>query len=103
VNEALMTDVDNSNINITHLARLGRLAIAESNHANTTQELENIIAMIDAMQSVNTDGIEPLSHPLDSEQLLRADVVSESVSRETFQKDAPKTEDGYYLVPRVVD
>ena len=59
--------------------------------------------MIDAMQSVNTDGIEPLSHPLDSEQLLRADVVSESVSRETFQKDAPKTEDGYYLVPRVVD
>jgi len=98
-----MTDIDNSNINITHLARLGRLTIAESNHANTTQELENIIAMIDAMQSVNTDGIEPLSHPLDSEQLLRADVVSESVSRETFQKDAPKTEDGYYLVPRVVD
>ncbi|MDB0050837.1 Asp-tRNA(Asn)/Glu-tRNA(Gln) amidotransferase subunit GatC [Pseudomonadales bacterium] len=98
-----MTDQDNTEINVTHLARLGRLAISSSSHASTAQELQNIIAMIDAMQSVDTDGIEPLSHPLDSEQLLRADVVSETDSREAFQNNAPKTEDGYYLVPRVVD
>ena len=98
-----MTDQDNTEINVTHLARLGRLAIPSSSHASTAQELQNIIAMIDAMQSVDTDGIEPLSHPLDSEQLLRADMVSETDSREAFQNNAPKTEDGYYLVPRVVD
>ena len=98
-----MTDQDNTEINVTHLARLGRLAIPSSSQASTAQELQNIIAMIDAMQSVDTDGIEPLSHPLDSEQLLRADVVSETDSREAFQNNAPKTEDGYYLVPRVVD
>ena len=98
-----MTDQDNTEINVTHLARLGRLASPSSSHASTAQELQNIIAMIDAMQSVDTDGIEPLSHPLDSEQLLRADVVSETDSREAFQNNAPKTEDGYYLVPRVVD
>lgn len=98
-----MTDQDNTEINVTHLARLGRLAIPSSSHASTAQELQNIIAMIDAMQSVDTEGIEPLSHPLDSEQLLRADVVSETDSREAFQNNAPKTEDGYYLVPRVVD
>ena len=98
-----MTDQDNTEINVTHLARLGRLAIPSSSHASTAQELQNIIAMIDAMQSVDTDGIEPLSHPLDSEQLLRADVVSETDSREAFQNNAPKTEDGSYLVPRVVD
>ena len=98
-----MTDQDNTEINVTHLARLVRLAIPSSSHASTAQELQNIIAMIDAMQSVDTDGIEPLSHPLDSEQLLRADVVSETDSREAFQNNAPKTEDGYYLVPRVVD
>ena len=98
-----MTDQDNTEINVTRLARLGRLAISSSSHASTAQELQNIIAMIDAMQSVDTDGIEPLSHPLDSEQLLRADVVSETDSREAFQNNAPKTEDGYYLVPRVVD
>lgn len=98
-----MTDQDNTEINVTHLARLGRLAIPSSSHASTAQELQNILAMIDAMQSVDTDGIEPLSHPLDSEQLLRADVVSETDSREAFQNNAPKTEDGYYLVPRVVD
>ena len=98
-----MTDQENTEINVTHLARLGRLAIPSSSHASTAQELQNIIAMIDAMQSVDTEGIEPLSHPLDSEQLLRADVVSETDSREAFQNNAPKTEDGYYLVPRVVD
>ena len=98
-----MTDQDNTEINVTHPARLGRLAIPSSSHASTAQELQNIIAMIDAMQSVDTDGIEPLSHPLDSEQLLRADVVSETDSRQAFQNNAPKTEDGYYLVPRVVD
>ncbi len=98
-----MTNQDKTEIDITHLARLGRLAIPSSSHANTAEELQNIIAMIDAMQSINTDGIEPLSHPLDSEQLMRADVVSETVSRDAFQNNAPKTEDGYYLVPRVVD
>ena len=98
-----MTDQNKTEINVTHLARLGRLAIASSSHASTALELQNIIAMIDAMQGVNTDGIEPLSHPLDSEQLLRADVVSETDAREAFQNNAPKTEDGYYLVPRVVD
>ena len=98
-----MIDQNNTDINITHLARLGRLAIPSSSHASTAQELKNIIAMIDAMQSINTDGIEPLSHPLASEQLMRADVVSETVSRDNFQNNAPKTQDGYYLVPRVVD
>ena len=101
--EMHMTDQDNTGINITHLARLGRLAIPASSHASTAQELKNIIAMIDDMQSINTDGIEALSHPLDSEQLMRADVVSETVSRDNFQNNAPKTEDGYYLVPRVID
>lgn len=98
-----MTDQDSTEINITHLARLGRLVIPSSSYASTAQELQSIIAMIDVMQSVNTDDIEPLSHPLDSEQLMRADVVSETVSRDTFQNNAPKTEDGYYLVPRVLD
>ena len=98
-----MTDQNNTEINITHLARLGRLVIPSSSHASTAQELQNIIAMIDVMQSINTDDVEPLSHPLDSEQLMRADVVSETVSRHTFQNNAPKTEDGYYLVPRVLD
>ena len=98
-----MADQGKTEINVTHLARLGRLAIPASNHASTAQELQNIIAMIDAMQSVDTEGIEPLSHPLESEQLLRADVVSETDLREAFQNNAPKTEDGYYLVPRVVD
>lgn len=98
-----MTDKISSNINITHLARLGRLTIAAENYGETTQDLEKIIDMIDVMQNVDTTGVEPLSHPFDSEQLLRADIVSEPESRDAFQQNAPKSEGGYYLVPRVVD
>ena len=59
--------------------------------------------MIDVMQDVDTQGVAPLSHPLDGAQRLRNDLVSEVNQREKFQQTAPATSEGYYLVPRVVD
>nr|BFE91447.1 hypothetical protein GCM10020185_19830 [Pseudomonas brassicacearum subsp. brassicacearum] len=55
------------------------------------------------MQAVNTDGIEPLAHPLEASQRLRADVVTESNHREAYQSIAPAVENGLYLVPKVID
>ena len=55
------------------------------------------------MQAMDTDGVEPLSHPLEQPQRLRPDAVTESVDRERFQAIAPATADGLYLVPRVVE
>ena len=61
------------------------------------------LAMIDAMQTVNTEDVAPLSHPLDGAQRLRQDLVTETEQRNNFQSTAPSTSEGYYLVPRVVD
>jgi aspartyl-tRNA(Asn)/glutamyl-tRNA(Gln) amidotransferase subunit C len=55
------------------------------------------------MQAVDTRNIEPLSHPLDAVQRLRADDVSEGNQRELLQTVAPAVEDGLFLVPRVID
>jgi aspartyl-tRNA(Asn)/glutamyl-tRNA(Gln) amidotransferase subunit C len=55
------------------------------------------------MQAVNTEGIEPLSHPLDTTARLRSDEVTEKPDPEHFQRGAPATADHYYLVPRVVE
>ena len=55
------------------------------------------------MQAVNTDGIEPLAHPLEIGARLRPDAVSETDQREKFQQIAPETENGFYLVPRVIE
>jgi aspartyl-tRNA(Asn)/glutamyl-tRNA(Gln) amidotransferase subunit C len=59
--------------------------------------------MVDQLQAINTAGIEPLAHPLDTIQRLRADVISETNQRELLLKNAPAAQDGLFLVPRVIE
>ncbi len=66
-------------------------------------DLQRIMAMVDQMQAMDTDAVEPLAHPLDARQRLRADEISEVIDRELLQQGAPATRDGLYLVPRVVE
>ena len=90
-------------IDIPHLAALARLSLDADSVVHAEQDLLNIIAMIDQMQAIPTDGIEPMAHPLDATQRLREDIVTEEVDLAAFQAQAPSTEQGYYLVPRVVE
>ena len=85
---------------IAHLARLG---LNDADIPQTTATLNNILGLIDAMQAVDTNGIEPLAHPLEATQRLRADVVTESNHREAYQAIAPAVENGMYLVPKVIE
>ena len=85
---------------IAHLARLG---LSEADLPQTTQTLNNILGLIDAMQAVDTDGIEPLAHPLEAVQRLRADKVTETNQRDAYQAIAPAVENGLYLVPKVIE
>jgi aspartyl-tRNA(Asn)/glutamyl-tRNA(Gln) amidotransferase subunit C len=85
---------------IAHLARIG---LNEADIANTTATLNNILGLIDQMQAVDTNGIEPLAHPLETTQRLRPDVVSESNQREAYQAIAPAVEAGLFLVPKVIE
>ncbi|MCK4710630.1 MAG: Asp-tRNA(Asn)/Glu-tRNA(Gln) amidotransferase subunit GatC, partial [Gammaproteobacteria bacterium] len=65
--------------------------------------LSSILDLVDQMSAVNTDDVEPMAHPMDASQRLRADIVTETNQREKFQSVAPKTEDGLYLVPQVIE
>lgn len=85
---------------IAHLARLG---LDEAELPRTTATLNNILGLVDQMQAVDTDGIEPLAHPLEATQRLRADVVSESDHHEAYQQVAPAVESALYLVPKVIE
>jgi aspartyl-tRNA(Asn)/glutamyl-tRNA(Gln) amidotransferase subunit C len=67
------------------------------------QQLNGILAMVDRMQSVDTQGVEPMSHPQEAMQRLREDRVTERDERAAFQEIAPAVEDGLYLVPRVIE
>ncbi len=85
---------------IAHLARLG---INPEDVPEYSRNLSDILAFVEQLNAVDTTGVEPLAHPLEATQRLRADVVSETDERENFQSVAQKTEAGLYLVPRVIE
>jgi aspartyl-tRNA(Asn)/glutamyl-tRNA(Gln) amidotransferase subunit C len=85
---------------IAHLARLG---INADDIPGYARNLTDILAFVEQLNNVDTTGVEPLAHPLDATQRLRADEVTETNNREYFQQDAPETESGLYLVPQVIE
>lgn len=84
-------------------AHLARLTLEPEAIDDYTQALSNILTLVDEMQAIDTDQVQPMAHPLDATQRLRIDEVTETVDRDYLQQQAPATEQGLYLVPRVVE
>ena len=98
---------------LAKVAHLARLHVSPAEAAEVTRRITDTLALIDQMKEVDTDGVEPLAHPLDMTQRLRPDEVSEAggdaeagaeviAQRERLQAAAPATEGGLYLVPKVM-
>lgn len=85
------------------IARLARIALREDESGAVGERLNRVLAMLDQLKAVDTEGIEPMSHALDLVQPLRPDAVTESDQRSLFQAGAPAVEDGLYLVPKVIE
>jgi len=92
-----------SRADVEKVAHLARIAITEDSIAPTTERLANVLAMVDQLQAIDTTGIEPLAHPLDTVQRLRDDVVTEKDQRDLLMKNAPVAQNGLFLVPRVIE
>jgi len=88
---------------VLRIARLARIEVADSEAAALERELNGILDLIGRMSAVDTQGVEPMSHPEDAAQRLREDRVSVEDQREAFQAAAPQVEDGLYLVPKVIE
>lgn len=85
---------------IAHLARLG---IEAADIPRYARNLTDILDFVEQLNAVDTGGVPPLAHPLDTTQRLRPDEVTESDRREAFQAIAPSVEAGLYLVPKVIE
>ena len=85
---------------IAHLARLG---IDARDIPEYARNLSDILSFVEQLNAVDTSGIEPMAHPLDASQRLRADEVTETDGRAAFQAIAPNVEAGLYLVPKVIE
>lgn len=88
---------------IQKIARLARLTIDEGHIHAMTRDVSAILDFVEQMSAVDTTGVVPMAHPMDATQPLREDVVTEHDQRELFQRNAPETESGLYLVPKVIE
>lgn len=88
---------------VEYIAYLARLAIDPETIPDYVRELSHILEFVEQMNKIDTTGIEPMAHPLETIQRLRPDEITEADQREVFQSSAPKVEAGIYLVPKVID
>lgn len=88
---------------VRRLATLARLDLDPAEQVALQADLNAVLGLIDRLQSVDTQGVAPLTHPHALALRLRGDAVSESDARAALQAGAPKVEAGLYLVPRVIE
>lgn len=89
---------------IKRIAHLARIDISDADAESTLTSLTAVFGLIEEMQAVNTDGIEPMSHGIDVTQRLRPDAVTETDHRaDNLAPAGNRVENGLYLVPKVIE
>ena len=88
---------------VTTIAYLSRLSLNAENEDKITKDLKNIIKFVDQLDGADTNNIEPLANPLEKTAKTRTDNVTAKNRKEVFLKRSPKSNEDYFLVPRVVE
>ena len=91
------------NKDLEQIAYLARININKKSFPSLKKELESILELVAKMDSVNTESVIPMSHPLDISQPLRKDEVTEKDDRKNIQKNAPLNKARHLIVPKVID
>ncbi|HYN27832.1 MAG TPA: Asp-tRNA(Asn)/Glu-tRNA(Gln) amidotransferase subunit GatC [Burkholderiales bacterium] len=88
---------------VKRIAHLARIEVTDAEAGQALGQLNDIFKLIEQLQSVDTTGIEPMSHPLGGAQRLREDLASVPDNREANMRNAPAQQDGLFLVPKVIE
>jgi len=88
---------------VKSIAALARLYIPESEEASLTDTLNSILGYFDKLSELDTSTVEPLTHILPVENVMRDDVEGGSVGQETALANAPEHDRGHFVIPRVIE
>jgi aspartyl-tRNA(Asn)/glutamyl-tRNA(Gln) amidotransferase subunit C len=88
---------------VSTIAYLSRLTLNEENEDKITKDLKNIIKFVDQLDGADTNNIKPLANPLEKTAKTRTDNVTAKNRKEVFLERSPKSNEDYFLVPRVVE
>ncbi len=88
---------------VRKVARLARIAVPEEALEPMAQEINGIMQWIEQLEEVDTDGVEPMTSAVAAVLPLREDAVTEGGYVDKVVLNAPKTVDGFFIVPKVVE
>ena len=88
---------------VEEMARLARISIDSEDIPSYSEQLSKILSFMNQMQSIDTETIEPLAHPIEEVSPTRADIVTEEDTRQDAHKYASHVLDDFYTVPQVID
>lgn len=88
---------------VRHVAQLARLDFSEDEEARMAEEMSRILEYVEKLDELDTSGVPPMSHVLDVTNVYREDDIESRIDREQALEAAPDAEQGYFLVPRVVE
>lgn len=88
---------------VEHIAELARLELNDSELEEYTVQLNQILKYVEKLDELNTENIQPLSHPVEDVNVFRDDILKPSIYREDVLKNAPSKDDEFFKVPKVID
>lgn len=88
---------------VKYLESLGRISLSAEEEEKTRKDLGDILAYIDKLNELDTQGVEPMSHAFGRSNIFREDEVSNGDLRESILSNAPETKEGTILVPKTVE
>jgi aspartyl-tRNA(Asn)/glutamyl-tRNA(Gln) amidotransferase subunit C len=88
---------------IKKISQLAKININPEQEEIVLKKLKNILNLVEKMQSIDTEGVEPMSHALDISQPLREDKAMPSLNKEKYLKLSTKSNEDYFIVPQVIE
>ena len=88
---------------VRRIARLARIRISDTEAKGLVKELSGILNWVEQLDEVDTSAVEPMTRVVPIELKKRDDVVNDGDIADDIVKNAPMTEDHYFVVPKVVE
>jgi aspartyl-tRNA(Asn)/glutamyl-tRNA(Gln) amidotransferase subunit C len=88
---------------VEHVAKLARLELSEQEKERVTDQLSNILTYIETLNELDTTAVEPTSHVLNINNVMRDDVPGASLAQERALANAPEKAAGHFKVPKIIE
>ncbi len=88
---------------VSYVASLAQLQLDDATRARLVKEMGDILSYMDALNALDTEGVEPMMHALPMTNVFREDEVTPSLPREAALKNAPLDDGAHFIVPKILE